>query len=388
MKILVVSQYYYPEPFRITDICETLVNRGHNVTVLTGQPNYPEGEIYAGYKNCYSFENINGVKIFRTKIHPRKKESMHLFLNYLSFPYYANKTLRKIDKDFDLVFINQLSPVFSAIPGLKYANKHKVKSYLYCLDLWPESLVTAGIHTESIIYKIFGKISNRLYNKANEVLVTSKSFVKKFEALGIKVKYLPQYAEDEFNTLPYYKKEEFKFQCTFAGNIGETQSVETIMYAANELKEHKDIIINIYGTGTKFAEIQSLKVSMKLDNVLIHGRKDLSEMPSIYAKSDALLVTMKKNALLSMTLPGKVQTYLASGKPIIGSIDGETKKVIQESGAGYVCEAEDYVTLSNLILEAKANPNLSTMGESGRRYCNEYYNKSTFFEQLEQIFKE
>lgn len=388
MKILVVSQYYYPEPFRITDICETLVSRGHTVTVLTGQPNYPEGNIYEGYKNYYKSENINGVSVYRTKIHSRKKGNLHLLLNYLSFPFYANRTLRIIDSDFDLVFINQLSPVFSALPGLKYAKKHKIRSYLYCLDLWPESLKSGGIKSTSLIYKVFGIVSKHIYKKSNKVLVTSKSFVDKFKEYNIEVEYLPQYAEDVFVKIPEYVMEDNKFYCTFAGNIGEMQSVETILYAAKELKEQKDIIINIYGSGSRFDYIKSLKQTLELDNVVLHGRKDISEMPNVYAKSDALLITMKNDSLLSMTLPGKVQTYLAAGKPIIGSIGGEARLVIHESGAGYVCDPEDATGLSELIMKAKNNQGFSKLGELGKKYYDDYYSKSIFITKLERYFEE
>jgi len=388
MKILVVSQYYYPEPFRITDICETLVSRGHSVTVLTGQPNYPEGKIYEGYKNYYMSENINGVSVYRTKIHPRKKGNLHLLLNYISFPLYANRTLKRIDNDFDVVFINQLSPIISALPGLKYAKRHKVKSYLYCLDLWPESLKSGGIKSNSLIYKVFGIVSKHIYKKCNKVLVTSKSFIDKFKEFNIEVEYLPQYAEDVFVKIPEHVKEYNKFYCTFAGNIGEMQSVETILYAAKELIEQKDIIINIYGNGSRFDYIKSLKQTLELDNVVLHGRKDISEMPTVYAKSDALIITMKNDSLLSMTLPGKVQTYLAAGKPIIGSIGGEARLVINESGAGYVCDPEDAIGLSELIKKAKDNPHITNFGYLGRKFYDENYNKRAFFTKLEKLLNE
>lgn len=388
MKLLVVTQYYHPEPFRITDICETLVKRGHSVTVITAQPNYPDGQIYDGYLNKYRIENINGVEVHRSKISPRKRGNLNLFLNYISFPFYASKVVNKIDHDFELVLINQLSPIFSAIPGLRYAKKHKVKSYLYCLDLWPESLVSGGIKNGSFIYKIMGIISYKIYTRADLVLVTSKSFSGKFISQNIKTYYLPQYAEDSFLISPEIKKEQDTFHCTFAGNIGEMQSVETILYAANELKNYTDIIFDIYGNGSKFDSVRSIKELLFLDNVNLHGRKDLSEMPEIYKKSDVLLVTLKKDKLLSLTLPGKVQTYLASGKPIIGAIDGETKQVIQESQSGYVCNAEDYISLSKLILQAKNNKSLSEMGKRGKEYYEKNYSKIQFFDRLESILVE
>ncbi len=387
MKILVVSQYYYPEPFRITDICESLVNKGHLVTVLTGQPNYPEGDIYQGYENKYTFETINGVNVVRTKIYPRKKGNKNLFLNYISFPWYSRKAIKKLDKDFDVVFINQLSPVMSAKPGLKYAKKYKKKAYLYCLDLWPESLVSGGIKKGSIIYKLFDNVSKKIYKKADKVLVSSKAFAEKFEKYKIETEYLPQYAEDSFNEVIEPKLNKDKFNVTFAGNIGEMQSVETIVYTAKELKKQKDITFSIYGEGSKYEEICTLVKSLNLNNVIMYGRKDMSEMPLIYSQSDAMLVTLKKDDLISKTLPGKVQTYMAAGRPIIGSIDGETKIVIEEAKAGYVCEAENYKDLSKLIMQAKKNEQLAEMGNNGKKYYNDNFAKEKVLKKLEKILE-
>lgn len=388
MKILIVSQYYFPEPFRITDICETLVERGHSVTVVTAQPNYPEGKIYEHYKNKYSQEMINGVNVIRSKIHPRGKGNVSLFWNYISFPWYARKIIRKLEKDFDIVLINQLSPIFSALPGIKYANKNKKKIYLYCLDLWPESIVSGGIKENTFIYKFFNQVSKKIYKKVNEILVASKAFELKFQKYGIKTQYLPQYAEDFFKNFPRKKNANNQFHLTFAGNIGEMQSVETIIFAAKELLNYKDIVFDIYGSGSKFEYISGLISNMNLNNVIMHGRRSIEEMPNIYNESDALLVTLKKDNLLSMTLPGKVQTYMASGIPIIGAIDGETKAIIEEARAGYVCEAEDYLKLSELILQAKNNKNFSEMGKNGKKFYNENFSKENFFNQLELIFQE
>lgn len=388
MKLLIISQYYYPEPFRITDICETLVKRGHKVTVVTGQPNYPEGKLYDNYENKYSRDIINGVEVFRTKIHPRGQGNINLFRNYISYPFYARKIIRKLDNDYDVVLINQLSPIFSALPGIKYARKNKKKIILYCLDLWPESLVSGGIRNHSLVYKIFDKISKRIYKKADKVLVTSKSFDMKFNKYGIETVYLPQYAEDVFNKVPMKKKTDNQFHVTFAGNIGEMQSVETIIFSANELKDYKDIVFNIYGSGSKYDYISKLIIEFSLENVILHGRKNLEEMPIVYSESDVMIVTLKKDKLVSMTLPGKVQTYMAAGKPIIGAIDGETKTIVEEAHAGYVCNAEDYIGLSELILKARNNQGLFIMGQNGLKFYNDNFSKEKFFNRLEIIIEE
>lgn len=388
MKILVISQYYYPEPFRITDICESLSKRGHSITVLTAQPNYPEGTIYQAYVNKFSNEIINGIKVIRAKIHPRGKNSINLFLNYISFPYYANHLVKRLDNDFDVVFINQLSPVLSALPGIKYGRKYNKKIVLYCLDLWPESLASGGIKENSFVYKLFTKISKSIYKKANLIAVSSKSFEIKFDYIKKNIIYLPQYAEDIFDYKESVKTKNGKFNLVFAGNIGEMQSIETIVYSANELKLHEDIIFNIYGTGSKFDDIKTLINRLGLKNIFLHGRKDISEMPMIYREADALLVTLKKNQFTSMTLPGKVQTYMSAAKPIIAAIDGETHLIIEESNAGYVCEAENYMALSTIIIEARNNVNLHFLGQNGKKYYDSNFSKTNFLSKLELLLME
>ena len=174
----------------------------------------------------------------------------------------------------------------------------------------------------------------------DKILISSKSFADKFAEYNIETKYLPQYAEESFTFISEERKKDGFFQVVFAGNIGEMQSVETIILAANELKNYKNIIFNIYGSGSNYDNIYKLKEDLGLNNVLIHGRKDISEMPSIYFHSDVMLVTLKKDDLISKTLPGKVQTYMAARRPIIGAIDGETKEIIKVAHAGDVCEAE------------------------------------------------
>jgi hypothetical protein len=181
MKILVICQYYYPEPFRVNDICEEMVKRGHEVTVVTGEPNYPEGQIYKGYENHQnSDEVINGVKVHRCPIIPRKTGTLYRFLNYLSFPHEAKKYIRNLktsdSKPFDVIFVNQLSPVMMAEPAITYKKKYGTPIVMYCLDLWPESLVAGGVSRRSTIYKVFHRVSRRIYNGMDRILITSRMF--------------------------------------------------------------------------------------------------------------------------------------------------------------------------------------------------------------------
>ena len=177
MKILVISQYYFPEQFRVNDLCEEFVNRGHEVTVLTGLPNYPQGEIYEGYENRQRrTEYINGVKIFRCGLLPRKTGIIRLFLNYCSFAINSTLYTKKLEKDYDLIFVYQLSPVTMAIPALALKRRHNIPIVLYCLDIWPESVIGNFVKKNSIIYKLVKKISQSIYCNCDEIIVSSPSF--------------------------------------------------------------------------------------------------------------------------------------------------------------------------------------------------------------------
>lgn len=383
MKILVVCQYYYPEPFRINDICEELVKRGHEVAIVTGTPNYPMGEIYKGYENgAKSDEVLNGVKVHRCKIMPRKTGTLNRFLNYYSYPSQSSKYINSLKEEFDVVFINQLSPVMMAKAGIKYAKKHNVKSVLYCLDLWPESLVAGGIGRTSPIYKFFHIESAEIYKNVDRILATSRSFSDYFESeFGIKnVGYLPQYAEDLFNPTECGKKADEYIDLMFAGNVGTAQSVKTVIEAAKKCADLKMLRWHIVGDGI---ELENLKMMSEGLPVTFHGRKPVDEMPKYYSMADAMLVTMQKDPVLSLTLPGKVQSYMAAGKPVIGAIDGETQKIVAEAECGFVAGAEDATALEKVVRQFVAVADREKLGSNGRAYYEKNFSRKGFIDELE-----
>lgn len=395
MKILVVCQYYYPEPFRISDVCETLVNRGHEVTVLTGLPNYPGGRVLEDYRyGKKRNELINGVKVLRCLEIGRGSNGLSLFMNYLSYSISASFKAFFIKDEFDVVFINQLSPIMMAIPALVYKRKRHKKILLYCLDLWPDSLAAGNIKENSIIYKLVFRISKWIYSSVDMILVTSVMFKDYFvNTLGLKldnIEHLPQYAEDLFsnsnhslgkNIVVTFDKNKHNF--VFAGNIGDMQSVDTIIMAANELRDHQSIIFHIIGDGSKLDKCKHLANTMSLNNVVFYGRRPVDEMPYFYEKADAMLITLKNNKTLSYTLPGKIQSYLAAGKSIIGSINGETNRVIKESGCGLCCQAEDYKGFADLILEFCNSNKKDIMENNAKMFYLKNYSKELFITKLE-----
>lgn len=383
MKILVISQYYYPEPFRITDICEELVKLGHDVLVVTGTPNYPMGEIYEGYeKRKKSDEVINGVKIHRCKIHPRKSGSIHRLWNYYSYCFASTKYIKKLDNSYDIVFINQLSPVMMAKAGIKYAKLHNKKSILYCLDLWPASLIAGGV-SKGLIYKWFYHESKKIYKSVDKILITSKSFAKYFkEEFDIKdTYYLPQYAEDRFNFEECKKVPNEFIDLMFAGNIGTFQSVDTIIKSASLCKDIKNLRWHIVGDGIELDNCKKLANRLGV-SINFYGRKSLDEMPKYYSMADAMLVTMKKDDILNMTLPGKVQSYMAAGKPILGAIDGETQFIVKEANCGYITDAEDVVGLEKIVRKFVKNINFKKFGQNSREYYNDNFSKKNFINSL------
>lgn len=390
MKILVISQHYYPENFRITDICETLVEMGHQVDVICGLPNYPEGKVLSDYKHRKNREQvINGVNIHRCFEIGRGKSKVKLFLNYYSVCLSMLSKAKKLKEKFDVVFINQLSPVMQAWAGIAYAKKHKVPCIMYCYDLWPDSLAAGGIGKNNPIFKYYFKVSNKCYKQVDKLLVTSKSFIDYFvnyHHIDVnKIHYLPQYCEDIFSNIEVqYEKKDNEFNYVFAGNVGKMQSVETIIKAANEIKDDKSIKIHIVGDGSNLENCKKLASEYKLDNVIFYGRRPLEEMPKFYSMADAMIVTLAKNDVISKTLPGKVQSYMAAGKPIIAAIDGECQTIIKEAGCGFVCAGEDFISLSRIFISFK-KVNIDSLRIKSLNYFNINYKKTIFFEFINKI---
>ena len=393
-KILVICQYYKPEPFRISDICEEMVRRGHEVQVVTGYPNYPEGILYEGYgKGIHTDEVINGVKVHRCYTVPRQTGIVKRMMNYYSYAVSSTKyvlsrsCVASDGKPFDVVFCNQLSPVMMADAAIAYKKKHKVPIVMYCLDLWPESLIAGGITRESVIYKYYHHVSKNIYRQMDKILITSRMFSDYLkDEFGIekdKIEYLPQYAEGIFEQIPP-REDDGTFNFMFAGNIGAVQSVETVIKAAEILKD-EPVTFHIVGSGTDLDRLQ--EIAKGLENVVFYGRKPLEEMPKLYAKADAMLVTLAADPVLSLTLPGKVQSYMAVGKPIIGAINGETKVVIEDAKCGFCGKADSAEELAENVKKfIRKDTDRVTMGQNARKYYEENFEEKIFMDNLESKF--
>lgn len=393
MKILVVCQHFYPEQFRINDICYELAKKGHDVTVLTGLPNYPKGKVLNDYK---WFKNrnqiINDVKIKRCSLVGRGSGIIKMCINYIWFAISASIKALFMKKDFDIVYVYQLSPITMVLPAILVSKIKKIPLVIHCLDQWPISITTGGISKKSIIYKILQKISIWIYKKANLITISSKSFKTYFEKeLKIFAKekgllYWPSYAESDYENILFEKND--KFDLLFAGNVGPAQSVETIIEAANILKNEKNILFHIVGDGLSLQECKNLAQKYNLSNIKFYGFHDVKEMPNFYKIADAFLITMINNEVVNNTLPAKVQSYMVAGKPIIGAISGEVKKVIEDADCGLCCESLDYKKLAKIILKAsESKKELEKWSNNSKEYYKKYFEKDNCISILEKIFK-
>ena len=396
MKILIVSQYFYPENLRINDLVFSLKKRGHYVEVLTGKPNYPNGDYFEGYSwKSPNEELIDEIKINRVNLILRKRGGgFNLFLNYISFVISGCFRLIDIDKKFDKVFIYAPSPITVGIIGILAARKFKCKSYLWVHDLWPESVKFAGGIKSSLILKPIDIMTRVIYKYSDKILIQSplfKNYLKKQEVDLNKIEYYPYYAEEYYTQVNCKKEIESKFpkgfNLLFAGNIGRAQNLDTIVSTIEKLKFF-DINVIILGDGRDKKRIQELIKEKNIESKFYFlGVFKPEEMAYFFACADALLITLKKADIFSYTIPGKLQSYLACGKPIIGALDGIGKKIILESGAGYCTKAEDIEGLKNNILKIfnLTQKNRKIFGENGIRYFNENLNKNKLIEKLEYL---
>lgn len=392
MDILVVYQRYYPEPFRITDICEELVRMGHKVTVLTGLPNYPGGKLYDGYKRRKNrITYVNGVKIVRcSEISKGNGNNLRLFINYLSFMLSSSFKALFFNEDFDVILANQTSPVSMVIPGIILKKRKKKQMLLYCMDIWPACLAAGGIKEGSPLYKFFLKFSRWIYKSADKLYVTSENFKNYFkEVLDIDhAKYLPQYAEDVFKSVSKYSQDDkYKkhIDLVFAGSIGRMQSVDTIILAAEKIRDKVPVKIHIVGDGTELEACKSLVDRLELNHIVkFYGRRPIDEMPEFYKLADAMLVTLKRDEFVSYTLPGKVQSYMASGKAVIGAIDGAAYSVIKEAECGLCCEAENSDALADIIIDFYNSPQKRKYEENSFGYYKKHFSKEHFMDVLEE----
>ena len=359
MKILVVYQHYYPEPFRIHEICEDLVGRGHSVTALVGLPDYPTGKVPREYRFFRRRrENINGVDVRRCFEIGRRNTKLGLAANYCSYMISASVKALFLKHDFDVVYAYCTSPVLMAVPALVYRAFFKTKVVLHVMDIWPACLAAMNVREGSLLYAFMKRVSRRIYAKADMLLYSSRRFqtyLKNIHHIDVPDEnYLPQFADDVFGALPDAEPSPYT-ELVFAGNIGRVQSVETLLRAAAIL-QNEPIRWHILGNGANYEGCLCLAKELKLDEkVILYGRRPIAEMPKFFAMADALLVSMREEEYVTCTLPGKVQSYMAAGKPILGSIGGEAEDVISEAQCGLCAKSDDPEAFAEVVLAFMAD---------------------------------
>ena len=398
MRILVISQYFYPENFRINDLVFSLKQRGHHIELLTGKPNYPKGEYFKGYSwKSHSEEDIQGVKTYRSNLILRKSGGgLRLFLNYISFVFFAFFKIFKIKGKFDKVFIYAPSPITVGFLGILAAKRFNCKSYLWVHDLWPESVRVAGGVSNKVLLGLINIMTKMIYKYTDQILVQSPKFIdyiKKQNVKEDKLIYYPYYAEDFYKVVKAKKpyKEQFPngFNLVFAGNIGVAQNFDTIISAFELLKEYK-INLVVFGDGRdKRRVVEVIQQKGLSDKFYFLGSYPPEEMPNYFSCADALLITLKKADIFSYTIPGKLQSYLACGKPILGALDGIGNEIIKNSASGYAGPAENVKELASNILKLfNDNPiTKKSFSENAISYFNIHFEKEKLLQKLESIFE-
>lgn len=400
--ILVVSQYFYPEQFRINDLCTEWFKRGYRVTVITGIPDYPQGRFYDGYGWFRKTkETYNGIDIIRLPIIPRGDNVFMLSLNYLSFVIsgFFWKAFTKIRAD--LVFIFEVSPMTQALIGVWYAKKIGIPCYLYVQDLWPENVeVIAGI-TNPFIIRSISKMVNYIYHNSTRIFTTSNSFVTAINNRGVpleKIEFWPQYAEDFYRPMEESIVDEIPqdgtFNITYTGNIGSAQGLDILPKAAVVLKTlgiKKRVRFNIIGDGGyKNTLVQMINSMGVADMFNFIQPQPASSIPKFLAASDVGFLSLIDNPLFRMTIPAKLQSYMACGIPIIAAADGETRDIIEASKSGRCCSAGDPDALAMLIVDMLdlSKEDLMQMGKNACEYCSKFFNKQKLLDRMDRVFNE
>lgn len=397
MRLLVVTQYFWPENFRINDLVSELAKRGHQVTVLTGQPNYPDGKIFPEFlANKEAFASYEGIEVIRAPLISRGKGGLRLVLNYFSFA--LNATIlglwRLRHKEFDAIFAFEPSPITVALPAIALRTQKRTPFTFWVQDLWPETLEAVGIIRSKKILNIIGKLVSFIYNHCDLILAQSKSFIEKIKPYSHhnqNIEYFPNWSEQInkiHNIAPASEiiPKADTFNIMFAGNIGDAQDFPAILAAANILKNQKHIRWLIVGDGRLAHWVTNeIKCLGLQDQVLMLGRHPSERMPSFFKHADALLVTLKDETIFSMTIPSKLQAYLAAGIPILAMLNGEGAAVVKQADAGLTCPAGNYQELAAAVLQlSEMSPEKrEQMGINGIMLSNTEFNRDKLINQLE-----
>ena len=399
MKILFVCQYFYPEVFRGNDIAFHWAKQGHDVQVVAGIPNYPDGKFFGGYGLFKKrHEVVNGVKVTHLPIVPRGNGKISLMLNYFSYLVVGRVYIlfHALFHKYDVVFCQQLSPVMMSSPAIMYKRLRKMPLYTWVLDLWPESLKVAGGINNKYVLAFFDRYVKREYKWSDKILTSSRSFdasIMKYGDYREKIVYFPQWSDgldagDDCQVMMPEIPDGFKVM--FAGAVGESQGFECNMKAALLTRERKDIKWIIVGDGRKLDWVKEFVRENGLDEtVYTLGRYPSGMMPAFFSKADVMLVSLTDSPLFNLYAPAKISSYMASGKPIITCLNGEGGTVVRDAGCGWSVAAGDAEGLARLVVELSETPKsvLEEKGLCGLTYYNEHFDKEKCLKRLDEMLQ-
>lgn len=391
MKILIVTQCFYPDVYAVNDIVRILVERGHQVTVLTGLPDYTTSEIPEEYKHGKNRrQNYCGADVIRVGIIPRKHGPIWRSLNYISFAVNGSIAAKRMKwEEFDVIYVWEVSPVTMAIPAIVLKNRYKKPLFLYCMDIWPECVKAMGFKEGTFLYNVIRGISRKVYRACDHIAVSSEPFFDYLETVDLcdrgKMSYLPQFASSEMLNRDFTKQPDGHFDFLYIGNIGKAQDMPCMIKAIAELKDRDDVTFHIIGNGSEFENTVALAKETGADRIIrFYGSKPFKEAMEYYRIADACILTLDGSNHIGDTLPGKVQTYMAAGKPIIGAMNGAGRQVIEEAKCGFCAKAGDYRKLSEQFLTFMNDCNeYSELGLNSRDYFIKNFTEKKHFETLE-----
>ncbi|MDK4736445.1 glycosyltransferase family 4 protein [Rhizobium sp. CNPSo 3490] len=401
MRILVISQYFWPEDFRINDLVRGLSERGHKITVLTGLPNYPKGELAPGYRWHGPYvENYEGVKVVRAPLVTRgASKGVRLLLNYVSFAISASLVgLLRCRENYDAIFVYEPSPITVGVPARVMSWFKRTPVFFWVQDLWPESLSATGAVKNKKVLGAVGALVRWVYRGCKVVLAQSEGFRKPLMTMQVpdeRIVYFPNSAEAFYKPVPRgtsWSGQELPdgFRVMFAGNMGAAQSLDTIVEAADILRNEKTIKWIIVGDGRQREWVQNEVARRGLQEAVhLMGRHPVHTMPSWFAQADVMLASLSCDPIFAMTIPAKIQSYLACAKPIIAALDGEGARIVEEAGTGVGVPAENARALADAVLamSRKSPDELRQMGESGLDYFNGEFERELLLNKLEAVFE-
>ncbi len=392
MRILTICQYYKPERFRIDEICEYLVSQGHELTVITGLPNYNTGRVPEEFKFGKNRDNIvNGVRVIRTFLVARKTGVLRLVLNYLSFMISSSIKVIFLKGDFDVVFSYQLSPITMVLPAVIYKKLHKKKLVIYSLDLWPESVKHIIKNENHPVFKMINSLSKYLYQQADVILTSTSTFNEYYSKVHhiseSKLIYLPQHAADIYKGLDLNHNDDHT-DFIYLGNIGLINDIKCIIDAVKHLSKELQFTVHIVGDGSDFEKMKKYVIDHGLnEHIIFYGQYPQSEMPRFLKNADACLLTLKSDSLAGETIPGKLQGYMAASKTVLAAVNGPAQEIIKESKCGDYVNASDSLGYSNLLKDYIENKNkYVNCGINGRKYFEEHFTIESFVQKLEDTF--